>query len=112
MKKQKIWNTLQSALFGAGFLLLLFAIGLSDPKKTLICFIAGVLSMLPVSIGLIQETVKSEKNKKHTPYEKRINLLGYTTAVCGISFYVMLIVMKVLNGFDFEIPENRFNDVV
>ena len=105
MKKQKIWNTLQSALFGAGFLLLLFAIGLSDPKKTLICFIAGVLSILPVSIGLIREKVKSEKNKKYTPHEKRINLLGYTTAVCGISFYVMLIVMKVLNGFDFEIPD-------
>ena len=105
MKKQQFWNAVKSFLFGIGLLFLIIAIALSDPKPTLMCFALGLVCVFPGAMDIARENVGAKTRGKESFDDQRIRLLGNLTAVCGISFYVMLIVMKVLSGFDYRIPD-------
>jgi len=103
MKEKKSGSTLSYLLFAAGFLCLLVAIGIQNPTVTLILVGAGLLAMMPAVIPILLLYVK-EKHPRRRGRELLNHILDAAAAVGILSFYALLIGMKVLGGYGKYLP--------
>jgi len=105
-KKHKIRTTIQWLLFVIGGLCLIAVLFIHDPVWALICLCTGLVCEL---VFWILAFASDRKAKTHIPKPTKeyswIPVLENTAAVCFVSFYLMLAVMKILIGFDVSIPD-------